>query len=80
MPMAYNGEIKTFDEIIMELDHEHIYGYRDGEAVEIVPPHAFNFSVSFNYIKHKMRGDKQWVCSHKSKLEERYTKVGEEND
>ncbi len=75
MQTKYRREIR-FDEIIIELDHEHIYGYRNGEAVEIIEPHAFNFSTARMYIKQRMLKEKKWRCSHKSKFEERYEKVG----
>ena len=36
-------QTNDFDEIYIENEHEHIYGYKDGEAVEIVPPHSPEF-------------------------------------
>ena len=79
MQTEYRREIR-FDEIIIELDHEHIYGYTNGEAVEIIEPHAFNFSTALDYTRRRINRDSQWIRSHKSELEERYVKVGESND
>lgn len=75
MPTESNHDIK-FDEIIIELDHEHIYGYRNGEAVEIIEPNAFNFHSALDYTRYRLLGDRQWVCVHKSGFEERYKKIG----
>lgn len=37
------GRTDEYDEIIIENEYEHIYGYKGGEAVEIVPPHSPEF-------------------------------------
>lgn len=36
-------QINDFDEIYIENEYEHIYGYKNGEAIEIVPPHSPEF-------------------------------------
>lgn len=44
-----------FDEIYIENEYEHIYGYKNGEAVEIVPPHDPSFKQVREDILH-------WDC------------------
>lgn len=79
MQTEYRREIR-FDEIIIDLDHKHIYGYRNGDAVEIVEPNAFNYHESRAYIKRRMSHEKGWLQTHSSEYEERFLKVGVSND
>ena len=75
MLMAHKPKIR-FNEIVIELDHEHIYGYENEEATEIVEPGAFNFAESRNYIRHRLLQDEDWICTHSSPYEERFLRVG----
>jgi len=68
---------EDYDEIIVDKDYEHIYGYKNGEAVEIVEPTPRGetlYDPALALIREMVFLEADWKRVHKSEHEERYAK------
>jgi len=48
--------INDFEEIYIENEYEHIYGYKNGVAVEIVEPHSKEFKRVKELVEKNFNG------------------------
>ena len=66
---------EDYDEIVVDKDYKHIYGYKNGEAVEIIEPrNEILYDPALALIQEMVFLEEDWKRAHKSEHEERYSK------